>query len=281
LHKRLIARLDIKGPDLVKGIHLEGLRVLGSPRAFARHYYQGGIDELIYQDIVASLYQRNSLHEFVRETARDTFIPLTVGGGLRTIEDIRAVLRAGADKVALNTAAVARPELVRDASRVFGSSTIVVAIEATRQPDGVYLASTDCGRELTSIEVVAWARQVESLGAGEILLTSVDREGTGSGFDLDLTSRVSRAVSIPVIAHGGAGQPSHLVQVLTEGRADAVAVASMLHYSAVRELAGADAESATGNQEFLRRGAQHARFQGHTVARLKRELQAQAISTRG
>lgn len=281
MNKRLIARLDIKGPDLVKGVHLEGLRVLGSPRAFARHYYQDGIDELIYQDIVASLYQRNSLHEFVRETARDTFIPLTVGGGLRTIEDIRAVLRAGADKVALNTAAVARPELVRDASRVFGSSTIVVAIEAIRQPDGVYLASTDCGRELTSIEVVAWARQVESLGAGEILLTSVDREGTGSGFDLDLTSRVSRAVSIPVIAHGGAGQPSHLAQVLTEGRADAVAVASMLHYSAVRELAGADAESATGNQEFLRRGAQHARFHGHTVARLKQELRAQAINTRG
>ena len=148
---RLIARLDIKGPDLVKGIHLEGLRVLGSPRKFARYYYEAGADELIYQDVVASLYQRNSLHDFVRATVRDTFIPLTVGGGLRSLDDIRDVLRAGADKVALNTAVVARPELVHEASRIFGSSTIVVAIEAIRQPDASYLASTDGGRELTSL----------------------------------------------------------------------------------------------------------------------------------
>jgi imidazole glycerol-phosphate synthase subunit HisF len=278
--RRLIARLDIKGPDLVKGVHLEGLRVLGSPGAFARHYYEGGIDELIYQDVVASLHGRNALEEFVRATARDVFVPLTVGGGLRTLEDVRAMLRAGADKVALNTAAVARPELVREVSRVFGASSVVVAIEAIRQPDGRYLASTDSGREVTSREVVEWARTVESLGAGEILLTSVDREGTGRGFDLDLTARVGRAVSIPVVAHGGAGEPCHLAQALTTGRSDAVAVASLLHYGAVREMGSRGGAAGSGNREFLRGGASHARFRGHTVAALKRHLERASIEVR-
>ena len=277
---RVIARLDIKGPDLVKGIHLEGLRVLGHPQAFARHYYETGVDELIYQDVVASLYQRNSLHEFVRATVRDTFIPLTVGGGLRSLEDIRDVLRAGADKVALNTAVVARPELIREASRVFGSSTIVIAIEAIRQPDGTYLACTDNGREQTTLEVVAWAKKAEELGAGEILLTSVDREGTGEGFDIDLTVRVTRAVSVRVIAHGGAGEPEHLAQALTEGRADAVAIASMLHYSALKDIGPAAQGDVTGNQEFLKRGQQHARFRGHSVAALKQYLSTRSIASR-
>ena len=280
MNHRLIARLDIKGPDLVKGIHLEGLRALGSPRAFARHYYEAGIDELFYQDIVASLYQRHSLHDVIRATVADTFIPLTVGGGLRSIDDIRAVLRAGADKVALNTAAVANPDLVRQASRVFGSSTIVVAIEAIRQPDGRYLASTDCGREMTNREVVAWAREVEALGAGEILLTSVDREGTGQGFDVALTAAVSQAVSIPVIAHGGAGNAAHVAEVLTAGHADAVAVASILHYSALSTLGAAARGAVTGNQEFLDQGAKHSRFSGHTVASIKSSLRERGIPCR-
>ena len=280
LTPRLIARLDIKGPDLVKGIHLEGLRVLGTPRVFASHYYEAGIDELFYQDVVASLYQRNSLHEFVRATVSETFIPLTVGGGLRSLDDIRDVLRAGADKVALNTAVAANPALIRDAARVFGSSTIVVAIEAIRQPDGTYLASTDCGREMTSLEVVGWAQTVEELGAGEIVLTSVDREGTGQGFDIELTSRVSQAVSIPVIAHGGAGEPEHLAQGLTEGHADALAIASMLHYSAVMEIGSAEMGDVTGNREFLSRGQQHARFQGHSVGTLKGYLMSRSIACR-
>ena len=277
---RLIARLDIKGPDLVKGIHLEGLRALGSPRAFARHYYDAGVDELIYQDIVASLYQRNSLHGFIRATASDAFIPLTVGGGLRSIEDIRGVLRAGADKATLNTAAIARPGLIEEASRVFGSSTIVVAIEAIRQPDGRYLASTDCGREMSDREVIAWAREAARLGAGEILLTSVDREGTGHGFDLELVAAVSSAVSIPVIAHGGAGNTAHIVDVLTKGTADAVAVASMLHYSSLTTLDASARGAVTGNQEFLHRGAQHPRFQGNTVASIKASLTEAGIHTR-
>jgi len=254
--------------------------VLGMPGVFARYYYEAGIDELFYQDVVASLYQRNSLQEFVQATVRDTFIPLTVGGGLRSLGDIRDVLRAGADKVALNTAVVANPTLIRDASKVFGSSTIVVAIEAIRQRDGTYIASTDCGREITSLEVVGWAQTVEELGAGEIVLTAVDREGMGRGFDIELTSRVSEAVSIPVIAHGGAGEPEHLAQALTVGRADALAIASMLHYSAVTEIGSTKTGDGTGNREFLSRGQQHQRFQGHSVGALKRHLMSRSITCR-
>src|SRR4030066_352780 len=156
---RIIPRLDIKGPNLVKGIHLEGLRVLGKPEHFARYYYENGADELIYMDAVASLYGRNSLLDIVEKTAREIFIPLTVGGGLRTVDDIRTVLRAGADKVAINTAAMQRPELIREASRAFGSSTIVVAFEAIRKSDGSYEAYTDYGRQKTGVEVLAWAIQ--------------------------------------------------------------------------------------------------------------------------
>lgn len=156
---RIIPRLDIKGPNLVKGIHLEGLRVLGKPESFAKFYYENGADELFFQDVVASLYDRNSLHNIITRTAREIFIPLTVGGGIRTIEDIRDVLRAGADKVAINTAAIKQPSFIKEAALKFGSSTIVVAIEAIRDASGKYLAYTDNGREYTGIEVVKWAKK--------------------------------------------------------------------------------------------------------------------------
>jgi len=186
---RIIPRLDIKGPNLVKGIHLEGLRVLGRPEEFAKYYYEQGADELMYQDVVASLYGRNSLQEIINRTAKAIFIPLTVGGGIRTIEDIRNVLRAGADKVAINTAAIKNPEFIKQAAINYGSSTIVIAIEAIKHKNGDYFAYTDNGREYTGKEVVEWAKRVEELGAGEIVLTSVDREGTGEGFDLDLLKK--------------------------------------------------------------------------------------------
>ena len=254
---RIIPRLDIKGPNLVKGIHLEGLRVLGRPEHFARHYYENGADELIYVDLVASLLNRNSLLDIVERTAREIFIPLCVGGGLRSLDDIRAVLRAGADKVALNTAALARPDFVREAARAFGSSTIVVAIEAIRQADGRHTCFTNCGREETDVEALEWAVRAAELGAGEILLTSVDREGTGRGFDLSLTRAIADAVGIPVIAHGGAGCIEHVTQAIEQGHADAVCVASLLHYDAVRRLKVDPADfAAEGNVEFLRRGGQ-------------------------
>lgn len=248
---RIIPRLDIKGPNLVKGIHLEGLRVLGKPEHFARYYYEAGADELVYMDVVASLYGRNSLHDIISKTARKIFIPLTVGGGLRTIEDIKNVLRAGADKVSLNTAAIKNPQIIAEASRKFGSSTILISIEAIKQTDGRYLAYTDNGREHTGVEVLEWAKQVETLGAGEIMLTSVNKEGTGKGYDIELTRMVADAVSIPVIACGGAGSVEHIGQVIAEGKADAVAVASILHYDFIENNRVEVNREDEGNVEFL------------------------------
>lgn len=278
---RVIPRLDIKGPNLVKGIHLEGLRVLGKPERFAQYYYENGADELIYQDVVASLYNRNSLHELISKTARRSFIPLTVGGGLRSIEDIKSVLRAGADKVSLNTAAINNPSLIRDASRRFGSSTIVVAIEAIKQPDGTFLAFTDNGREHTGVEALSWALQVEELGAGEILLTSIDREGTGEGFDLELIEQIASAVDIPVIAHGGPGKSEHFAEAIAS-KASAVAVASMVHYDFLekereKEI---DVNQSEGNTEFLKSGRSYSKIQTAGLQSIKHFLQERQIACR-
>lgn len=227
---RLIARLDVKGTNLIKGIHLEGLRVIGDPQVYATRYYEQGADELLYIDIVASLYGRNSLGDIVSRTARDVFVPLTVGGGLRSIDDVRAMLRAGADKVAINTAATHRPEVVTEIAERFGSQCMVLGIEAKRSGPGKWEAFTDNGRESTGLDVVEWAQRGAALGAGEILLTSVDREGTRKGLDLELIDAVSRVVSIPVIASGGVGTAEHMIAGFTHG-ADAVAMADVLHYN--------------------------------------------------
>jgi cyclase len=278
---RLIPRLDIKGPNLVKGVHFEGLRVLGRPEEFARRYSEDGADELIYMDVVASLYGRNSLTEIIERTAREIFIPLTVGGGLRTVDDIRRVLRAGADKVALNTGALARPDLVLEGSRMFGSSTIVVSIEATRRADGTYEAYADYGRQSTGVDAVEWAKRAADLGAGELLVTSIDRDGTGRGFDLDLTRRIATAVSIPVVAAGGAGRVQHVSDVVVEGRADAVCVASLLHYHYVTEL-GFDERDfrGEGNVEHLRRGARPPNIDAVPIAPLKEHLAVSGVGCR-
>jgi cyclase len=238
---RLIARLDVKGPNLIKGIHLEGLRVLGDPGAFARRYYEVGVDELIYMDAVASLYGRNQLTEIVRRTAADAFIPLTVGGGIRSIEDVQALLRVGADKVAINTAAVRRPALAREVARRFGSQCLVLSIEAKQTAPDRWEAYTDNGREPTGLDVIEWAEQGVALGAGEVMLTSVDREGTGRGMDLSLLRAVSDRLPVPVIASGGVGTVSHVLDAAVQGGADAVAIAGALHYG---RLAFADLREA-------------------------------------
>lgn len=227
---RVIPRLDIKGPNLVKGIRLEGLRKLGAPAEFAARYYAQGADELLYMDIVASLYGRNSLTEIVEKSAREIFIPLTVGGGVRSVEDAKTLLRAGADKVAINTAAVRDPKILTDLARAFGAQCVVLSIEAQPRPQGGWEAYTDNGREHTGLDAVDWAKKGEALGAGEILVTSVDREGTKKGFDLDLLRAISSAVSIPVVASGGAGSLDHIRDAVTLGKADAVSCAHLLHY---------------------------------------------------
>lgn len=263
----------------MKGIHLEGLRVLGKPEAFARHYYEAGADELVFMDIVASLYERNSLLPIIERVANEVFIPLCVGGGLRSLDDIKSVLRAGADKVTLNTAAIRRPELVREAARQFGSSTIVISIEAIRQQDGRYEAFTDNGRERTGVDAIKWATRAAELGAGEILVTSIDREGTGLGYDLGLVHAIANAVPVPVIASGGAGAASHVADVLETG-ASAAAVASVLHYNFLKSYAWDSREFAPDiNLGHLQRPG-FGRIQDAGLRQLKTELASRGIASR-
>ncbi|MGZ3751818.1 MAG: imidazole glycerol phosphate synthase subunit HisF [Mucilaginibacter sp.] len=276
---RVIPRLDVKGPNLVKGIHLEGLRVLGKPSDFAKYYYEHGADELMFMDVVASLYERNSLHDIISETVKSVFIPITVGGGLRSISDIKEVLRAGADKVCLNTAAIKNPQLIKDASRMFGSSTIVVAIEAIKEGEGKYLAYTDNGREYTGIDVYEWAQKVNELGAGELVVTSVDREGTGEGYDLELISKISSLVSIPVIAHGGPGKKEHVVKAIKEANADAVAIASLFHYHFIKENVSA-VHPEEGNVQFLKEKRDYHTFEACSIDELKDFLKQNQIECR-
>ena len=281
MYTRIIPRLDIKGPNLVKGISLEGLRVLGKPERFARHYYQHGADELVYMDVVASLYGRNSLLNVVERTAKEVFIPLTVGGGLRTLDDILSVLRAGADKVALNTGAIRRPQLISEAAERFGSSSIAVSIEAIKRPDGVYEVFTDNGRESTGINALDWANWATDLGAGELFVMSIDREGTGRGYDLELTRSIAAAVAVPVIASGGAGTLEHIAAAIVDGQADAVSLASMLHYSCAREFEFHDsAYSEEGNVQFLRGHTGFAQVEERTIEEVKLHLRLKGLDTR-
>ena len=230
---RLIARLDIKGPNLIKGIHLEGLRIMGLPNDYAFQYYQEGIDELIYMDCVASLYGRNHLGDIVKAATKDIFVPITVGGGIRSVDDATEILRAGADKVAVNTAAVSNPELITDIARRFGNQCMVLSIEAKQLSADSWEVYTDNGRERTGLDVLEWVKRGVELGAGEILLTSVDREGTRKGFDDSLVKTVTDEVNVPVIASGGMGKPEDLLSVVIKGGADAVAMADILHYKRV------------------------------------------------
>jgi cyclase len=243
---RIIARLDVKGPNLIKGVHLEGLRIIGSPNEHAKRYYQQGADELIYIDCVASLYGRNSLSDIVQAAAQDIFIPMTVGGGIRSVDDATRLLRCGADKVAVNTAAVARPSLITEIARRFGSQCMILSVEAKQISPDHWEVFTNNGREDTGLDVVDWVKRGVALGAGEVLLTSVDREGTRKGFDIALVRAVTAEISVPVIASGGMGKPEDLLEVVHEGGADAVAMADILHYKraeiggvrAVAEAAG-------------------------------------------
>jgi cyclase len=280
IQTRIIPRLDIKGPNLVKGIHLEGLRVIGKPEKFAKHYYEQGADELLYMDVVASLYGRNSLDEIIRRTAEEIFIPLTVGGGIRSLHDIQRVLFSGADKVSLNTAVIHNPNLISEAVNEFGSSTIVVSIEALRSPDGTYEAYIDNGREKTGVNAIDWAMQVEDLGAGEILITSIDHEGTGSGYDLSLIHKISDLVRIPVIACGGAGSCEHIFEVIDRGKADAVCIASLLHYDFIKHNSSEDDFSDEGNIEFLKSRRDFKKITPCSLPMIKEYLHNRSIDCR-
>lgn len=230
LAKRIIPCLDVTNGRVVKGVNYINLRDAGDPVECAIAYDRQQADELVFLDITASSDGRATMTDVVRRTAEQCFMPLTVGGGIRTVEDMRQMLHAGADKVSVNTAAIRRPELVSEGATAFGSQCVVVAIDAKRWSDTQWKVSTHGGRQFVDIDAIEWAREVERLGAGEILLTSMDADGTKNGYDIELTRRVSEAVKIPVIASGGAGNLDHMVQVLKEGKADAVLAASIFHF---------------------------------------------------
>jgi len=230
LTKRIIPCLDVTGGRVVKGTKFLELRDAGDPVECARAYDRQGADELVFLDITASSDNRATMVDVVERTASECFMPLTVGGGIRTVDDMRLMLRAGADKVSVNTSAIQRPELVREGAERFGSQCIVVAIDARRRPGGGWTVHTHGGRHPTELEAVAWAREVESLGAGEILLTSMDADGTKAGYDMEMVAAVSGAVGIPVIASGGAGKLEHMADVLLHAGADAVLAASIFHF---------------------------------------------------
>ena len=226
---RLIARLDIKNEHVIKGIHLEGLRKVGDPNDLARRYYDQGIDEIVLMDAVASLYDRNNLFHILETACRDVFVPIAVGGGIRTLEDVSKALNAGADKVVINTGAVRNIKLIEQAALKFGSQCLVGSIEAKIQNNG-WKAYIDNGREPTNLDVLEWARTLQEAGCGEILVTSIDQEGTNRGFDEQLVKQVHSAVNRPVIVSGGYGKPAHLKSLLAKVQPSAIAFASELHY---------------------------------------------------
>lgn len=241
LTRRLIVCLDVKGGRVVKGVNFVGLRDVGDPVTLAARYEAEGADEITFLDISASEEERATLLDVARRTAERLFIPLTIGGGIRTVDDVARALRAGADKVSLNSSAVSRPEVLTQAAERFGAQCVVASIDAKRNAQGVYTVWVKGGREETPLEAVAWAQECVARGAGEILLTSIDRDGARTGYDIALTRAVADAVSVPVIASGGAGHSSHLIDAIVDARADAVLVAGILHdgQTTVAELKGA------------------------------------------
>lgn len=226
---RVIARLDVKNEHVIKGIHLEGLRKVGKPNDLARDYYAQGIDEIMFIDSVASLYGRNNLFPVIRKASEDVFVPITIGGGIRSVDDVAQALDSGADKVAINTAGVHNPKLIEDVARKYGSQCVVASIQTKKVPGG-WEAYVDAGREKTGLPALEWARRLVELGAGEMIVTSIDREGTKSGFDIEVAQAINEMVNIPVVISGGYGQPKHIGELLKHTQPSGLCFASVLHY---------------------------------------------------
>ena len=274
LHKmsltRIISRLDIKGNNLVKGINLEGLRVIGSPEDFAKKYYLDGIDEIFYQDVVASLYGRNSLLDIISKTAKDIFIPLTVSGGIRKIEDIKNVLRNGADKISMNTAAIENPNLISEAVKIFGSSTITITVEIIKDDKGNYIAFTDNGRNNTNFNAFDWIRKLEDYNVGEIVVTFIETEGTGNGIDIEFAKKIKESICTPLILHGGFGTKEYILDVINEINPSGIAIASIFHYSNL-DLS-INKKFNYGHLDFLNKKKNSTRFKSLSVSDLKQYL---------
>jgi imidazole glycerol-phosphate synthase subunit HisF len=276
---RIIPRLDIKGNELVKGINLDGLRVLGKPEHFAKKYYLDGADEIFFQDVVASLYDSNSLHSLISRIAKNIFIPLTVGGGIRSVDDINKMLKSGADKVSINTAAVKKPNFIKEVTERFGSSTITISVEVIKSNNGKYLVYTDSGREFTGLELTEWLQTIQNYGAGEIVLTLVDTEGTGKGFDFDLLKKINNKISIPFIVHGGIGSESDVLEVSKLDSINGVCISSIFHYHLVKKYKKVP-ETFHGNKEFLKTSNKKTFFNTVSIYELKKFLKKKGINIR-
>ena len=273
---RIIPILDIKNGLLIKGINLEGLRILGKARNFSNYYYQNGADEICYIDNVATLYGTNNLSKFITETAKDVFIPLSAGGGIRSLKDIQNMLLAGADKICINSAAIENIQLLKQASRIFGSANITIIIQSI-QIDKKYYISRSNGRDLVKINPLDWAQKVQDCGAGEIILTSVNNEGLKKGFDINLTNNVSQKVNIPVIAHGGAGSFQDIYKVIKYTNVSGVGLASFLHYDALNYFP--KLKPKIGNITFLQ-DLVKVRKKRNLISEIKKYLKSKKIKVR-
>mgnify|MGYP000918969808 CR=1 FL=1 len=272
---RIIPKLDIKNGTLIKGIGLEGLRVLGDPYDFAKKYYEDGADEILYMDNVATLYGTNNLTKFVKKTAKDIFIPLTVGGGIKNLKNIEKLLVNGADKVSINSEFVVNKKFIEEAVKNFGSSTIVATIESNKIKNE-YFITTSNGRDLYKKNPVQWAKELEDTGVGEIILTSVNNEGLKSGFDVPIIKKISEIVKIPVIAHGGCGNIDHIINLIKKTNVTGVALASILHYASIKKKQNTF-NLKTGNTNFLQNA--HKNYK-NIIKKIKNELRKNGIKIR-
>ena len=268
---RIIPKLDIKNFNLVKGVHLEGLRVLGDPKDFIKHYYDSGADEIIYHDVVASLYGRNQLKELVSRTANNIFLPITVGGGISSIDSVQSILASGADRVFANTAFVRNPKLINETVKYFGSSTIVASIETMYRNDDYY-CSIDFGREETQIKLDKWLAEIQDKGVGEIIITSIDQDGTGRGFDLKLAERISKRIYIPYIINGGFGKLSHFDEVLNYCEPSGIAIGSLLHYGIKTNNLFSNNDE--GNKDFINKNKKYFNFGELDLRKIKDYLKS-------
>ena len=270
---RIIPKIDIKNFNLVKGVHLEGLRVLGDPKIFIKHYYEAGADEIIYHDVVASLYGRNQLKELVSRTANDIFLPLTVGGGISSIETIQDMLNSGADRIFANTAFIKNPNLINETVKYFGSSTIVASTETIRR-DNNYYCNIDFGREATELKLDEWLDEIQDRGVGEIIVTSIDKDGTGGGFDLKLADKISKKIQIPYIINGGFGKLIHFDEVLNCCQPSGIAIGSLLHYGLKNKTTVSF--NGEGNKDFILKNKKYFNFGEITLKKIKEHLKNKA-----